>query len=75
LLYDSENWTIKARDATRITAADMKHMRSTAADHKTNAEVSKELNITPVLDTVQDYEGKWIQHVNRMLRNRLLRLI
>jgi hypothetical protein len=79
LLYDSENWTIKARDETRISAVDMKHMRSTAAytwaDHKTNAEVSKELNITPVLDTVQDYAGKWIKHINRMLRNGLLRLI
>jgi len=29
LLYGSENWTIKARDARRITAAEMKHMRTT----------------------------------------------
>jgi hypothetical protein len=40
LLYSSENWTIKARDATRITAPETKYMRSTAgytcADHKTN---------------------------------------
>jgi exopolysaccharide biosynthesis protein len=38
LLNGSENWTIKARDATRITAADMKCMRITArytcTDHK-----------------------------------------
>jgi hypothetical protein len=27
LLYGSENWTIKTRDATRITAAEMKYMR------------------------------------------------
>jgi hypothetical protein len=31
LLYGSEDWTIKARDATRITAAEMKYMRITAA--------------------------------------------
>jgi hypothetical protein len=30
LLYGSENWTIKARDARRITAAEMKCMRTTA---------------------------------------------
>jgi hypothetical protein len=30
LLYGSENWTIKARDARRITAAEMKYMRRTA---------------------------------------------
>jgi hypothetical protein len=34
LLNGSENWTIKARDATRITAAQMKHMRITAAQMK-----------------------------------------
>jgi hypothetical protein len=45
LLYDSENWTIKARDARRITAAEMKCMRRTAGctwtDHKTNTGIAK----------------------------------
>jgi hypothetical protein len=61
LLHDSENWTIKARDARRITAADMKYIRTaryTWTDDKTNAEIAKELNITPVLDTIRDYERK-----------------
>jgi hypothetical protein len=39
LLYGSENWTIKSRDARRITAAEMKYMRRTAGytwtDYKT----------------------------------------
>jgi hypothetical protein len=30
LLYGSETWTIKARDASRITAEEMKYMRRTA---------------------------------------------
>jgi len=30
LFYGIETWTIKARDARRITAAEMKHMRRTA---------------------------------------------
>jgi hypothetical protein len=68
LLYDSENWTIEARDATRVSAAEMKYMRRTAgytwADHTTNTETAKELNTTPVLDKIQDYKRKWIQHVN-----------
>jgi hypothetical protein len=79
LLYLSENWTIKARDARRITAAQMKYMRKTAGhiwtDHKTNTEIAKELNVTPVLDKIQDYKRNWIQHVNRMPCNRLPRLI
>jgi hypothetical protein len=50
-------------------------MRITAGyiwtDHKTNTEIARELNITPVLDKIQDYMRKWVQHVNRMPRNRL----
>jgi len=30
VLYGSENWTTKARDARTVTAAEMKHMRKTA---------------------------------------------
>ena len=30
LLHGSETWTVKARDARRITAAEMKYMRITA---------------------------------------------
>jgi hypothetical protein len=52
------------------TTAEMKYMRRTAAytwtDHKTNTEIAKELNITPVLDKIQDYNRNWIQHVNLM---------
>jgi hypothetical protein len=53
LLHGSQHWTVKARDARRITAADMKCMRKTAGyiwtDYKTNTEIAKELNITPIL--------------------------
>ena len=45
---------VKARDARRITAAEMKYMRRTAGytwtDYKTNTQITKELKITPVLD-------------------------
>jgi hypothetical protein len=59
LLYSSENWTIKARDARRTAAvAEMKYVIKTAGytwtDHKTNTEVAKELNIIQVLDNIQD---------------------
>jgi hypothetical protein len=77
LLYGSENWTIKARDATRIIAAEVKCMRGTAGYtwtvHRTNTDTAKELNITPVFDKIQDYKRKWIQHGNQMPHNRLPR--
>jgi hypothetical protein len=79
LLYGSENWTLKARDARRITAAQVKYVRRTAGytwtDHKTNTQTAKELKITPILDKLLEYERNWIQHVNRMPHNRLPRLM
>jgi len=72
-------FTIKARDARRITAAEMKYMRRTAGyiwtDYKTNAQITKELKITPILDKLLEYKRNWIQHVNRMPRNRLPRVM
>jgi hypothetical protein len=71
-LYGSETWTVKARDARRITAAEMKCMRTagyTWTDYKTNTQIAKELKITPISDKLLEYKRNWIQHVNRMPRN------
>jgi len=69
LLCNNENWTIKARDARRITAAEMKYMRKagefTWIDYKTNTEIAEELNITPVLDKIQEYRGNWLLHIKQ----------
>jgi len=35
---------------------------------KTNAQIAKELKITPTLDKLLEYKRSWIQHVNRMPR-------
>ena len=79
LLYGSETWTIKARDARRITGAEMKYIRRTAGyiwtDYKTNEQIAKELKITPILDKLLEYKRNWIQHVSRMPRNKLTRVM
>jgi len=79
LFYGSETWTIEARDARRITAAEMKYMRITAGytwpDYKTNAQIVKGLKITQILDKLLEYKRSWIRHVNRMPRNRLPRVM
>jgi hypothetical protein len=53
-------WTIKARDARRITTAEMKYMRRTAGyiwtDYKTNVQFAKELKITPIRDKLLEYK-------------------
>jgi len=57
----------------------MKYMRRTAGytwkDYKTNAQIAKELKITPILDKLLEYKRSWIQRVNRMPRNRLPRVM
>jgi hypothetical protein len=47
----------------------------TRTDHKTNTQIAKELKITSILDKLLEYKRKWIQHVNRMPRNRLARVM
>jgi hypothetical protein len=47
----------------------------TWTDRKTNSQITKELKITPILDKLQEYRRNLIQHVNRMPRNRLPRVI
>ena len=76
--YVSETWAAKASDARRITAAEMKYMRRKAGytwtDCKTNAQIAK-VKVTPILDKLLEYKRSWIQHVNRMSRNRLPRVM
>jgi hypothetical protein len=38
-------------------------------------DTTKELKITPILDKLLEYKRNWIQHVNRMPRNRLPRVM
>jgi hypothetical protein len=79
LLHGRQTWTIKATDARRITAAEMKYLRRTAGytwtDYKINIQIAKELKITPILEKLLEYKRNWIQHVNRMSRNRLPRVM
>jgi len=47
----------------------------TWTDFETNTDIAKEINITPVLDKTQEYRKKWLQHIHRMPRNRLPRIL
>jgi len=38
-------------------------------------QIAKELEITPILDKLLEYKRSLIQHVNRMVRNRLPRVM
>jgi hypothetical protein len=43
----------------------------TWTDYKTIRYIAKDLKITTILDKLLEYQRNWIQHVNRMPRNRL----
>jgi hypothetical protein len=57
----------------------MKYMGRTAGyiwtDYKTNTQIAKELKITPILNKLLEYKSNCIQHVDRMSRNRLPRVM
>jgi hypothetical protein len=61
---------MKANDKTRITAAETRFMRKTAkyiwSDYKRNYNILKD---------ILNYKKKWIQHVNRMQRYRIPKLL
>jgi len=42
---------------------------------KTNAQIAKELKITPIVGKLLEYKRSWIQHVSRLPRNILPRVM
>jgi len=68
LSHSNENWTIEARDTRRITRVKMNYTRKltgyTWTDYETNTENANELNITPVLEKIQDRRRSWTKHIN-----------
>lgn len=53
----------------------MKHLRKTGGhnwtDYETNTKITKEINITQVLDKTQEFVRNWLQYLNRMPLNKL----
>jgi hypothetical protein len=70
---------MKANDKTRITAAEMRFMRTTAkyiwSDYNRNDDMLKELKTEPVMGKILKYKNNWIQHVNRIQRDRIPKLL
>jgi hypothetical protein len=48
----------------------MKFLRKPAGytlmDHKQHEEIIQELQVAPIINKIQNYKTKWIQHVSRM---------
>jgi hypothetical protein len=58
-----------------IEAAEMKLLQPLAGytlyDHKTNDYTRRELQITDILDKIDEYRRNWSQHLQRMPQNRI----
>ena len=75
-LYGSENWTLTASQRRIIEAVEMKLLRSLADynlhDHKTKDFICRELKITGILDTIDEYRLNWYLHLQIIPQNRIL---
>ena len=71
----SENWALTASQRRRTEAAEMKLLRPLAGytlyDHKTNYYICRELQITGILDKIDEYRQNRLQHLQRMPQNRI----
>jgi hypothetical protein len=74
-VYGSENWSLTASQRRRIEAAGMKLLRPLAGytlyDHKTNDSIRRELQITCILDKIDEYKLNWLLHLQRIPQNRI----
>jgi hypothetical protein len=79
LLYGSENCAMKANDKTRITAVEMRFLRTTAkyiwSNYKRSDDILKELKTEPLMEKVLKYKNNWIRYVNRKQRDRISKLL
>ena len=75
LLYRSENWTLADSQRRRIEAAEMKLLRLLAGctfyDHKTKDSIRRELQITYILDKIDEYKLNWLLHLQGMPQHRI----
>jgi hypothetical protein len=63
------------RTTAGYTWTDYRTAGYTWTDYKTNTQIAKELKITQILDRLLENKRNWIQHVNRMPRNKLPRVM
>ena len=74
ILYGSEFWTLTKAQERRIEAVEMKFPTSVAGytrlDMRRNEDIREELNIFKLKDKIKEYRVNWLEHVERMDRER-----
>ena len=79
LTYACENWTLNRSNRRRIETAEMKFLRSVAGytlyDKEHNEDIRTELKIFNVKDRINDTRTNWLEHTERMPKNRLPQIL
>ena len=74
LLYGSESWILRKQDLNKITAAEMKFLRSvkgcTREDRITNTQIRADLEIFAIEQKIENYKQNWKDHISRMEQTR-----
>jgi len=78
LKFGSEAWVLKKREEQRLEAAQMKFLRHLLGITKLDKEkrinaLGKKTRAQNIVQEIKQYQKKWLQHVQRMDRNRLPR--
>ena len=75
LKFGSEAWVLKKREEQRLEAALMKFFRHllgiTKLDKKRINVLGEKTGAQNVVKEIKQYQKKWLQHVQRMDRNRI----
>jgi len=77
LKFGSEVWVLKKRDKQRLEAAQMKFFRHlqgiTKLDKEKNTSIREKTGAQNIVKETEQYQQKWLQHVQRTDKNRLPR--
>ena len=79
LSYGSESWTLTRPLKSKIQAVEMKYLRKvkgiTRRDRVRNEQVREELNIEPIISTIEKQQMKWLGHLHRMTDERQVKTV
>jgi len=77
LKFGSKAWVLKTREEQHLEAAQIKFLRHllgiTKLDKEKNQCVREKTGAQNIVKEIKQYQKKWLQHVQRMETNRLLR--
>ena len=75
LKFGSEAWVLKKREEQLLEAAQMKFLRHlleiTKLDKEKSQCIREKTGAQNIVQEIKEYQKKWLQHVQRMDRNRL----